>query len=745
MTPTRIAIGIWAAAGARPSQPVPSIATVQALATGGAEVMLYGLIGDFFWDGITADEVVAQIDALDVDTITVAINSRGGEVDHGTAIYNALKRHKARIVVRIDGQAGSIASLIAMAGDEVVMPPTALMMIHAPYLVIGGNAEQMRQHAERLDSTAEAMLEAYAAKTGDRDGMQALLTDGADHWFTAAKAVEQGLADRIEEFDAQPSESAAAAALCGYVSAITHATGSVATALRGHIQAAAEPRIFASLPGPAQLEVINHIEDSQMKRKLESIYAAAAGGNAPADEAAAPATPAPAPAAAATPPAPAAAAAPAPAANAVDQALAAQRDRVTEIITAARAHAGNPQIAALRDEVLSDPALSVADFNARALAILGHQAAPASGGTPSATAGVDERDQRVTAIAAALDMRLGHAQHDGANPYRASSLLDIATACARGAGVAVNGMDRTDVVRAAITHTTSDFPRILGDAVRRAVLRGYEDVPEVFDQFTRAITVPDFRKTSLAGLGQFVGVDIVREGGEYKYGTFAEMGQEVKLEKAGALFSITDEAIINDDLNLLDSIPRRMGAGARRHLGDRVFALLTGNPELADGTPLFHADHNNLVTPGSAITTVSVDGMRVLMATQKDSTGRTIRVPLKFIVVPVGMGGTARTVLESQFEVGASSRNNTTPNIVRNSFTVIEDPRLDADDPNAWYGIADPAVIDGIVIAYRDGIQVPRVTQKEGWNVDGVEFKVRLDAAPAIADYVGLAKNPGAS
>src|SRR5690606_32449571 len=122
---------------------------------------------------------------------------------------------------------------------------------------------------------------------------------------------------------------------------------------------------------------------------------------------------------------------------------------------------------------------------------------------------------------------------------------EIARACAQAAGVNVRGMDPTDVVRAAITHTSSDFPRIIGDAVRRAVLRGYEDVPEVFDQFTRAISVPDFRKTSLAGLGHFVGVDIVREGAEYKYGTFADMGQEVQLEKAGALFSITDEAIIN--------------------------------------------------------------------------------------------------------------------------------------------------------------------------------------------------------
>ena len=733
-----LSASILASAGNEPTQPVPSVATVRALAGRQAELRLYGLIGDFFWEGITADAIAAELDGLDVDTILVTINSRGGEVDHGTAIYNALKRHKARIVVRVDGQAGSIASVIAMAGDEVVMPPTAMLMIHAPYLLAGGNAQQMRNHAERLDATAEAMLEAYAAKTGDREGMRELLTDGADHWFTAERAVELGLADRVETFESQPDEAAAAAAMVGYLSAISHADGAVASALRGHIQAAAEPRLFALLPGDTQRQVIAHIEEPTMKQKLQSIYAAAAGGNAPA---------APEPAAATAPSAPpvappAAATAPSvPAAVTADQVLAAQRDRNTEILAAARPHAGNQQIDALRDEALTNPAMSVADFNARALAILGQQAAPAAGG-PRAEAGADERDNRVVAIAAAIDARLGHAQADNANPYRGMRMHEIARACAQAAGVAVRGMDPTDVVRAAITHTSSDFPRIVGDSVRRAVLRGYEEVPEVFDRFTRAISVPDFRKTSLAGLGQFVGVDIVREGGEYNYGTFADLGQEVKLEKSGALFSITDEAIINDDLNLFDAIPRKMGAGARRNLGDRVFALLTGNPTLADGVALFHANHNNLVSPGSALTTATVDGMRVLMATQKDSTGGTIRVPLKFLVVPVGMGGLARQVLESQFEIGATKAN-TAPNYVRNSFEVIEDPRLDANSAGAWYGIADPAVIDGIVVAYRDGVQTPRVTQKEGWNVDGIEFKVRLDAAPAIADHVGLAKNPG--
>src|SRR5690625_2170837 len=103
MKPTLIAAAIWAAAGghpAEPNQPVPSVASVRALANGEAELRLYGLIGDFFWDGITAASVAAQLDEIDADTITVTINSRGGEVDHGMTIYNALRRHKARIIVR---------------------------------------------------------------------------------------------------------------------------------------------------------------------------------------------------------------------------------------------------------------------------------------------------------------------------------------------------------------------------------------------------------------------------------------------------------------------------------------------------------------------------------------------------------------------------------------------------------------------------------------------------------------------
>src|SRR5690606_26274388 len=139
----------------------------------------------------------------------------------------------------------------------------------------------------------------------------------------------------------------------------------------------------------------------------------------------------------------------------------------------------------------------------------------------------------------------------------------------------------------------------------------------------------------------------------------------------------------------------------------------------------------------------AIDAMIAKMALQKDAAGNPIRVPLKFVLVPVGLGGLVRQILDSQYEIGAG-KNLTAPNYVRGRFVVVEDPRLDANSTTAFYGGADPAVAAAIVIADRDGVQTPRVTQKEGWNVDGIEFKVRLDAAPGLASWMGLNTNPGA-
>lgn len=164
-----------------------------------AEIYVYGNIGDR-WneDGVVAATMVKEIAGLDVDEIKLRINSYGGSVPDGLAIFNALKRHKASVHTFVDGVAVSCASYIAMAGDKITMAKNAQMMVHAPWGYAIGNAMQMREQADVLDRYAKALASGYADKSGmTPEDALALLTDGKDHWYLAEEAVEAGLADEV--------------------------------------------------------------------------------------------------------------------------------------------------------------------------------------------------------------------------------------------------------------------------------------------------------------------------------------------------------------------------------------------------------------------------------------------------------------------------------------------------------------------------------------------------------------------
>lgn len=146
----------------------------------------------------------------DASEIRIYINSYGGSVFEGTAIYNQLKRHPAHKTVYVDGFACSIASVIAMAGDEVVMPRNTMMMIHNMWSCVCGNAAELRKAADDLDIINDAGRQAYLSKAGDKltEEKLAEMMD-AETWLTAAQCVEYGLADRLADQDADMSKASA--------------------------------------------------------------------------------------------------------------------------------------------------------------------------------------------------------------------------------------------------------------------------------------------------------------------------------------------------------------------------------------------------------------------------------------------------------------------------------------------------------------------------------------------------------
>ena len=151
------------------------------------------------------DELAAH---PEVSQINIYINSQGGSVIEGTAIYNQLKRHPAHKTVYVDGFACSIASVIAMAGDEVVMPRNTMMMLHNMWMVVQGNAAELRKAADDLDKMNEAGRAAYLQKAGDKLTPERIAQMEDDEtWLTAQECMEYGLADRYAEQDADLSNA----------------------------------------------------------------------------------------------------------------------------------------------------------------------------------------------------------------------------------------------------------------------------------------------------------------------------------------------------------------------------------------------------------------------------------------------------------------------------------------------------------------------------------------------------------
>lgn len=159
-----------------------------------ADVLIYDYIG---WGGVTAADFAKELQAVQAKTITVRMNTPGGDVFDGLAIYNSLKAHGAAIHVKVDGLAASIGSIIAMAGSTITMGESAFLMIHNPWALVIGNANDMRDMADTLDKIGGSLAGVYATRPKvSKEKAQAFMD--AETWFTAEEAVAAGFADAIE-------------------------------------------------------------------------------------------------------------------------------------------------------------------------------------------------------------------------------------------------------------------------------------------------------------------------------------------------------------------------------------------------------------------------------------------------------------------------------------------------------------------------------------------------------------------
>ena len=187
-----------------------------------ATITIYGDICSWAWEEfgeMSANILSKQLEALgDVNEINVYINSYGGEVAEGLAIYNALRRHKAKVRTFCDGFACSIASVIFMAGDERIMNEASLLMIHNAWTWVSGNAAELRKQAEDLDKITQASVEAYKAHSNLKEEEIKALMDN-ETWILPSEAIEYGFATAVEKTEKANTSQNARAKLFGIVRA----------------------------------------------------------------------------------------------------------------------------------------------------------------------------------------------------------------------------------------------------------------------------------------------------------------------------------------------------------------------------------------------------------------------------------------------------------------------------------------------------------------------------------------------
>ena len=354
----------------------------------------------------------------------------------------------------------------------------------------------------------------------------------------------------------------------------------------------------------------------------------------------------------------------------------------------------------------------------------------------------DGRDKFREAAQDALILRSGarlEKPAPGAQDLRGYGLREMAREALRHAGLSTGG-DVLSMTGRALT--SSDLPAILGNVANKSLILGFEQAGETYDQWVDTSgSLSDFKTADLVRAGETQTLEEIGEDGEYKYDKLGDRKEQVKLATYGKILPITRQALINDDLGALTDIPMKHGEAWARTLGDIVYAVLTANSAMSDGVALFHANHANLGTAG-VVSEITIGEMIKLMKLQKDLGGkRRLNLSPQFFLAPASIEGAAEVFFNSIQFVGDTKAGTRANPYAGSKYNRVYESRLDDASLTAFYMAA--AKGKTIKLFFLNGVQTPFMEMKNGWNVDGVEFKVRGDAAAKALDWRGLAKNAG--
>jgi ATP-dependent protease ClpP protease subunit len=682
--------------------------TVKAAATAPV-LQLYGDVGI----DVLATDVASALQQAGGRDVTVNLFSYGGDAGEGLAIHDLLARYAGKTTVVIDGVAASAGSMVAMAGDKVVMPDNALLMIHNCWSMAAGDAASMRSSADLLDTYSASYRATYAKKSGQSETqvMEWMSAgSGAGTWFTADAAKAAGLADEV----AAPVD------------------------VRASVPRLPQGRF---IDPPTQLNAWAAVdtlspEESIPEPSVITMKSQSQAGGAPV------ATPEVQPLASTTPEAaPILAQAHEPVQAATEsQTVAALRREADIRRCAAQASLSAEVVQAMVDngKPFSEVAMDIVTAHAAGLS-------QSSAGHPARIQVTRDSGETVMAgIGQMLYSRInpGIELGDAGKQYRGYSLMECVRAHAESRGISTVGRSKSEMVAMAM-HSTSDFPLLFSNLASKSLDAAYNEEPHTWKALARQRNLPDFKQASDLVIAGDSGLapELLLEGGEYKKGTLKEAQATWKLATYARKISISRQAIINDDLSALERVPEYLGRGFRRLESNLVWALISGNATVSvDSKALFHADHVNTGT--GVIGIAGMNAAKKAMRKQTDIGGVTINVTPDYLVVPSDLEATALQFLYPTGYAPSALTGQAGPNVYAGAMQLIVEPRLDGSAAQ-WYVAAGPSKMDGLVYGYLADEPGPTITPVPERDPDGLTILARFDFGCAVKDYRFIYRSSG--
>ena len=357
----------------------------------------------------------------------------------------------------------------------------------------------------------------------------------------------------------------------------------------------------------------------------------------------------------------------------------------------------------------------------------------------------DERDKFRDAVSDSILMRAGmkvEKAAPGATDLRGLRLRDIAVECLRAQGISdASRYDNEKLFREALT-PGSNFSAILDNTVNKSMKTAYNAQTSTYKEWVSKGSNPDFKATTKYQISEAGDLKLITENGEFEHDEMKDEGVKTSLLTYGKSFSISRQALINDDISIITKLPQAYVRAADRGINKLVYKMLGGNPKIYDNVELFHSKHANLAKTVGGITVETIGEARRAMRTQKNLRGNeTLNIAPQFLIVPAALETQAAQFLSSISDPAFNNSNIVNP--FNNKLKLIVDPELDLYSEDAWYLASSPFDCDTIEVTYLNGSDMPTLESMIPFDNLGMKWRIFMDYGVTAIDYRGLYKNAG--